>query len=248
MTKTMQDKVVLITGGSRGLGRAMGLGFAEEGANIVVVSRKIDSCEATAKEIEALGVQAMPYAAHVGHWDELGVMVDAVYARFGKIDVLINNAGMSPLYPSLDLVTEALFDKVIDVNLKGAYRLSAIVGQRMFDADGGCIINVSSTNAVKPSPEAEPYGAAKAGLNAITRSFARAWAPSVRVNCIMPGAFLTDISKAWDMDAFNKGAAANIAMGRGGQPEEIVGAALYLASDSASYTTGAILPVDGGNH
>ncbi|MDK1023069.1 MAG: SDR family oxidoreductase [Gammaproteobacteria bacterium] len=248
MRKTMQDKVVLITGGSRGLGRAMGLGFAEQGANIVVVSRKLDSCEATAKEIEAFGVQAMPYAAHVGHWDELGVMIDAVYERFGKIDVLINNAGMSPLYPSLDQVSEALFDKVIEVNLKGAFRLSALVGKRMYDGDGGCIINISSNAAVKPSPTSEPYGAAKAGLNAITRSFAQELGPKVRVNCIMAGPFLTDISKAWDMDAFNKGAATSIPMRRGGEPEEIVGAALYLASDSASYTTGAILAVDGGSH
>lgn len=244
----MQGKVVLITGGSRGLGRAMALAFARQGADIVVVSRKIESCQATAREIEAIGARALPYAAHVGDWDQLGTLVDDVYAEFGKIDVLINNAGMSPLYPSLDQVSEALFDKVIDVNLKGAFRLCALVGKRMYDADGGSIINISSTASVKPSPGSEPYGAAKAGLNAITRSFAHELAPRVRVNCIMAGPFLTDISKAWDMDAFNKVAAISIPMRRGGEPEEIVGAALYLASDAASYTTGAILPVDGGSH
>lgn len=244
----MQDKVVLITGGSRGLGRAMSLGFAERGANIAIISRKIESCEETAREVEALGGRAFPYAAHVGNWDDLDSMVDAVYAEFGKVDVLINNAGMSPLYPSLDEVTEELFDKVIGVNLKGPFRLSANVGKRMAEAGGGSIINISSTASVKASPNSEPYGAAKSGLNAITRSFAYALGPNVRVNCIMAGPFLTDISKAWDMDAFNDQAAANIPMKRGGQPEEVVGAALYLASDAASFTTGAILAVDGGAH
>ncbi len=245
---SMQNKVVLITGGSRGLGRAMSLGFAERGANIAIVSRKIESCEATAKEVEALGAEAFPIAAHVGKWQELDDMVDAVYDRFGKVDVLINNAGMSPLYPSLDEITEELFDKVIGVNLKGPFRLSANVGGRMQADGGGSIINISSTAAVRPSPTSEPYGAAKAGLNAITRSFAHAYGPKVRVNCIMAGPFLTDISKAWDMEAFNERAATSIPMKRGGQPEEIVGAALYLASEAAGFTTGAILAVDGGVH
>jgi NAD(P)-dependent dehydrogenase (short-subunit alcohol dehydrogenase family) len=244
----MKDKVVLITGGSRGLGRAMALGFAQQGANIAIVSRKIDSCEETASEVRALGVRAFPYAAHVGNWENLDSMVDAVYEEFGKVDVLINNAGMSPLYPSLDEITEELFDKVISVNLKGPFRLSANVGKRMAEGDGGSIINISSTAAVNASPNSEPYGAAKSGLNAITRSFAHAYGPNVRVNCIMAGPFLTDISKAWVMEDFNKRAATSIPMKRGGQPEEIVGAALYLASDAASFTTGAILAVDGGSH
>ncbi len=243
----MDNKVVLITGGSRGLGRAMALGFAREGGHVAIVSRKIDSCRKTAEEVEALGGKALAYAAHVGHWDELEPMVDAVVEHFGRIDVLINNAGMSPLYESLDQVTEELFDKVISVNLKGPYRLSALVGKHMAEGEGGCIINVSSTAAVRPSPNSEPYGAAKAGLNAITNSFAHAFGPKVRVNCIMAGPFLTDISKAWDMQAFERQAKA-MPLGRGGQPDEVVGAALYLASDSASFTTGAVLAVDGGNH
>jgi NAD(P)-dependent dehydrogenase (short-subunit alcohol dehydrogenase family) len=243
----MAGKVVLITGGSRGLGRAMALGFAREGADIAIVSRKIDSCKSTAEEVQALGGKALAYAAHVGHWDELTPMVDAVIDHFGRIDVLINNAGMSPLYESLDQVSEELFDKVIGVNLKGPYRLSALVGKHMAEGQGGCIINVSSTAAVRPSPNSEPYGAAKAGLNAITCSFAHAFGPKVRVNCIMAGPFLTDISKAWDMEAFER-QAKSMPLQRGGQPDEVVGAALYLASDSASFTTGAILAVDGGNH
>ncbi len=245
---SQEGKVVLITGGSRGLGHAMSLGFAAHGADIAIVSRKLENCEATAREVEALGRQAFPYSAHVGDWDQLGTMVDAVYERFGRIDVLINNAGMSPLYPSLHEVSEALFDKVIDVNLKGPYRLSALVGSRMAEGNGGSIINISSTASVNPSPTSEPYGAAKAGLNAITRSFAYAYGPSVRVNCIMAGPFLTDISKAWDLESFKKNAVNNIPLQRGGEPGEVVGAALYLASESASFTTGAVLAVDGGVH
>ena len=184
----------------------------------------------------------------MGHWAQLEEMVAAVYDRFGRVDVLINNAGMSPLYPSLHEVTEDLFDKVISVNLKGPFRLSALVAARMAEGDGGSIINVSSTASVNPSPGSEPYGAAKAGLNAITRSFAYAYGPKVRVNCIMAGPFLTDISKAWDLPAFEKSAKANIPLQRGGQPDEVGGAALYLASESASFTTGTIMAVDGGAH
>jgi len=244
----MTGKVALITGGSRGLGRSMALGFAEAGADVAIVSRKIDSCEATAAEVEALGRSAFPYACHVGHWDELDGLVSAVIERFGKIDVLVNNAGMSPLYPSLDQVGEDLFDKVIGVNLKGPFRLSALVGKHMAEGAGGSIINVSSTASVSPSPGSEPYGAAKAGLNSITRSMAYAYGPTVRVNCIMAGPFMTDISKAWDLEAFEENARTSIPMQRGGQPDEVVGAALYLASGASSYTTGAILAVDGGNH
>lgn len=244
----MTGKVVMITGGSRGLGREMALGFAAQGANLAIVSRKLESCEEAAKEVRALGVEALPLAAHVGHWDELDETVDKVMAHFGRIDVLVNNAGMSPLYSSLDEISEELFDKVIGVNLKGPFRLSAKVGKLMNEGEGGSIINISSTASVSASPGAEPYGAAKAGLNAITRSFAYALGPQVRVNCIMAGPFLTDISKAWDMEAFNQRAETTIPMKRGGQPDEIVGAALYLASDTASFTTGAILAVDGGAH
>ena len=183
----------------------------------------------------------------MGHWDELAGLADAAYAEFGRIDVLVNNAGMSPLYPTLSAVTEELFDKVIGVNLKGPYRLSALVGERMAAGDGGSIINVSSTAAVQATPGSEPYGAAKAGVNSLTLSLARAYAPKVRVNCIQAGPFLTDISKAWDMESFQRSAKTSIALQRGGEPEEVVGAALYLASAAGSFTTGAIIRVDGGS-
>ena len=244
----LTGKNVLITGGSRGLGRSMALAFAEQGANVAICSRKIDSCLDTAKEIEAKGVKAFPYACHVANWDELEPMVDAVEEALGPIDVLVNNAGMSPLYPSLDQVTEELFDKVIGVNLKGPFRLSAIVGTRMMAREGGSIISISSTASLNASPNTEPYGAAKAGLNALTKSLAYGFGPKVRVNCIIAGPFLTDISKAWDMEAFNERAENSIPLKRGGQPDEIVGAALYFASDASAFTTAALLPVDGGSH
>jgi NAD(P)-dependent dehydrogenase (short-subunit alcohol dehydrogenase family) len=239
-------KVALITGGSRGLGKEMALAMAERGADVVVTSRKADACEEVAGQIEAMGRQALPYGCHVGHWDEIDALVDAAYAKFGKVDILVNNAGMSPLYPKLTDVTEELFDKVIGVNLKGPFRLMALVGEKMAAGDGGSIINISSTASLNPSPDSEPYGAAKSGLNALTRSFAFAYGPKVRVNCIAAGPFLTDISKAWDMPAFEANAKANLALQRGGEPDEIVGAALYLASPSSSFTTGTVIRVDGG--
>jgi len=239
-------KVALVTGGSRGLGRQMALALAERGADVVITSRKVDACEAVAAEIEALGRQAMAYGCHVAHWDEIAALVAATYERFGRIDILINNAGMSPLYEKLSDISEDLFDKVIGVNLKGPFRLMALVGDKMAESGGGSIINISSTASLNPSPNSEPYGAAKAGLNALTRSFAFACGPNVRVNCIVAGPFLTDISKAWDIPAFEKNAKENYALRRGGQPEEIVGAALYLASDTSGFTTGTTIRVDGG--
>ena len=241
----LSGKVALITGGSRGLGRQMALAFAEHGADVIVTSRKLDNCEAVAREIEAKGRAALAIGCHVGHWAECDALVEAAYARFGKVDILVNNAGMSPLYPKLSAVSEELFDKVVGVNLKGPYRLSALIGERMAAGDGGCIINVSSNAAVEASPGSEPYGAAKAGLNSLTRSLAFAFGKTVRVNCIQAGPFLTDISKAWTADTFEV-FKTRLALGRGGEPEEIVGAALFLASPAASFTTGAVIRVDGG--
>ena len=238
--------VAIVTGGSRGLGKEMALAMAERGANIVITSRKAEACEQVAQQIEKIGSESMAYGCHVGHWNEIQGLIDATYDRFGRIDILINNAGMSPLYDKLSDVTEALFDKVIDVNLKGPFRLMAYAGERMAQSGGGSIINISSTASIHPSPNAAAYGAAKAGLNSLTESFAHAFGPTVRVNCIAAGPFLTDISKAWDMEAFEAGQKGNRAIPRGGDPKEIVGAALYFASPSSSFTTGTMVTVDGG--
>lgn len=242
---SLAGKVALVTGGSRGLGREMSLAFARAGADVVVASRKLDSCVETVAEIEALGRRGLACACHVGAWDELDGLVDAAYERFGKVDVLVNNAGMSPLYPALDQVSEALWDKVLSVNLKGPFRLSALVGSRMQRGEGGSIINVSSIAAERPTPMETPYAAAKAGLNAITIAFAHAYGPRVRANAIQAGPFLTDISKSWPPQV-EEFLSARSALGRAGRPDEVIGTALYLASDASSFTTGAIIRVDGG--
>jgi NAD(P)-dependent dehydrogenase (short-subunit alcohol dehydrogenase family) len=244
----LTGRVALVTGGSRGLGRAMVLGLAEAGADVVIASWKLESCEEVAREVrDTTGRRALAVAAHAGRWDEMDTLADAAYAEFGRVDVLTNNAGMSPTYPDPASVTEQLWDSVLGVNLKGPFRLTALVGARMADGAGGSIINISSVAARDPRPGVIPYAAAKAGLNAMTQAFAFAYGPSVRVNAILPGTFLTDISKAWNADAFAQ-EAQEFALRRGGEPEEIVGAALYLASDASSYTTGSLLEVAGGYH
>ncbi len=241
----LTGKVAVVTGGSRGLGQEMVRAFAARGADVVISSRKAEACESLAAEIREMGREALAVGCHVGRWEECDALVDASYAHFGKVDVLVNNAGMSPLYPSLPEVSEELWDKVMGVNLRGPFRLSSLIGTRMNEGEGGSIINVSTVAAVSPSPNEAPYGAAKAGLNNLTLSMARAWAPKVRVNCIMPGPFLTDISKAWPPQMIES-LGRVVPLGRGGRPDEVVGAALYFASEASSFTTGAILKIDGG--
>jgi NAD(P)-dependent dehydrogenase (short-subunit alcohol dehydrogenase family) len=241
----LTGKVALVTGGSRGLGRAMALGFAAAGADVVVASRKLDACRAVAGEIEAMGRRALARSCNVSNWDELEPLADAAYDAFGRVDVLVNNAGMSLLYRDVTEVTEAMWDKVVDLNLKGVFRLTALVGSRMVRDGGGSVINVSSVGSVRPTPEILPYAAAKAGVNSLTAGFARALGPSVRVNCIMAGPFLTDVTKAWDPETFEHGADRH-ALKRFGDPDEVVGTALYFASDASSFTTGQSLRVDGG--
>lgn len=243
----LTGKVAVVTGGSRGLGKAMVEAFARQGADVVIASRKLPACEELATAVTAeTGRRAVPVACHVGDWAQCDALFERVYEEFGRCDILVNNAGMSPLYNSLVEVTEALFDKVIEVNLRGPFRLMSIFGDRMKRDGGGSIINVSSIAAVKPTEVEVTYGAAKAGLNNMTISFARTYGPEVRVNCIMPGPFMTDISKAWDLEAFAERAKTEIPLLRGGEPEEVVGAALYFASAASTYTTGAVLKIDGG--
>ncbi|WP_040701257.1 SDR family NAD(P)-dependent oxidoreductase [Nocardia vinacea] len=239
----LSGKVALVTGGSRGLGLEMVRAFAAAGADVVITSRKLDACEVAAEEVRELGRRALPFAAHVGHWDDLGRLTDAAYEEFGKVDILVNNAGMSPLAPSSEETSEELFDKVIGVNFKGPFRLASLIGRRMADGDGGSIINISSSGALLPQPRFGPYAGAKAALNVLTTVFAQEYGPKVRVNTISAGPFLTDISKAW---AEEKRHITRSALGRPGKPAEIISTALYLASDASSYTTDALIRVDGG--
>ncbi|RYF55098.1 MAG: glucose 1-dehydrogenase [Comamonadaceae bacterium] len=239
-------KVVVLTGGSRGMGKKMAEAYAQRGADVVIASRKLDNCVMVADAIRSnYGVRTLAVECNVSNWYSCDELINSVYAEFGRIDVLINNAGLSPLYASLDQVGEDLFDKIIGVNLKGPFRLSAVTGTRMTEDGGGVILNISSMEAIRPSPDSLPYAAAKAGLNTLTEGMAKAFGPHVRVNAIQCGPFLTDIAAAWDpelRDAF----ASTLALRRCGNPNEIIGAALYLTGDQSSFCTGAILRLDGG--
>ncbi|BCW87678.1 NAD-dependent glycerol dehydrogenase [Alphaproteobacteria bacterium SO-S41] len=239
----LTGKIALITGGSRGLGLQMVRAFAERGADIIIASRKLDACEAAAEEVRAMGRKALAVSVNMSRWEDAERLTNTVYREWGRVDILVNNAGMSPRVPSHEM-TEELFDKVLDLNFKGPFRLGALVAKRMYDGDGGVIINVSSSGALYPLPQVVPYSGAKSALNAMTVSFAREYGPKVRVNTISPGPFLTDIAKAWTEEARET---ANNALGRPGRPEEIVTAALFLASPASSFTSGAIIRVDGGS-
>jgi NAD(P)-dependent dehydrogenase (short-subunit alcohol dehydrogenase family) len=216
------------------------------GADVVIASRKEEACLELARQVEAeTGRRALAVGTHVGRWAECDALAAKALDRFGRVDILVNNAGMSPRYASIVDISEELYDKVMDVNLKGAFRLSAVLGTAMAEGEGGSIIAMSSIAATQPSPIEIPYAAAKAGLHSLTKSLARALAPKVRVNCIMPGAFMTDISKAWSPEMI-EGLSRMVPLARGGAPDEIVGAALYFASDASAYTTGSVLKIDGG--
>ncbi len=236
-------KVILVTGGSRGLGYRMVKAYAERGADLIIASRKVENCEQVAEEVRALGRKAMAVGMHAGRWADCDALVERAYGEFGRVDVLVNNAGMSPACPSHEL-SESLFDSVLNLNFKGPFRLASQIGHRMAQGDGGAIINISSIASTRSSPGVVPYSGAKAALNAMTVSLAREYAPKVRVNAIVAGPFLTDIAEAWEPEKREK---QPVAMGRPGLPEEIVTAALMLASPSSSYTTGVLLPVDGGS-
>lgn len=246
MTNTYFDltgKVALVTGGSRGLGYQMVKAFAQHGADVFITSRKLETCEKVAAEVRAMGRKAATYACNVANWQELDGLADAAYAAFGRVDILVNNAGSSPLAPSSLETPEQLFDRIISLNFKGPFRLMSLIGSRMAAGEGGSIINISSAGALRPRPQIAPYAGAKAALNAITEAFAFEYGPKVRVNTISPGRFLTDVSKAWsDEHKLNPTAALK----RSGLPEEIVTAALYLASNKSSFTTGSLVRVDGG--
>ena len=246
MTPDLTGKVAVVTGGSRGIGRAVAEGLAGAGADVVVASRKLDACEQAAAEIaDATGRRAIGVAFHAGRWEDSDRLADRVYDELGRCDVLVNNAGMSPLYDDLSSVTPELYDKVHAVNARGPFRLSVLLGERMAEADGGSIINVSTAGSLRPGVHELPYAMAKAGLNALTLGLAGVWAPRVRANLVLPGAFDTDITTAWGSEAKEQAAAMN-PMVRIGVPDDMVGLCVFLASDASSYVNGAQVLVDGG--
>ncbi|EHI11675.1 SDR family NAD(P)-dependent oxidoreductase [Mycolicibacterium thermoresistibile] len=242
----LDGKVALVTGGSRGLGFEMARAFAGAGADVIISSRDEESCRRAAEEIgRTFAVRAVPMPCHVGRWAELDALADRALATFGHVDVLVNNAGMSPLYDKVADITETMWEKTLAVNLRAPFRLTALLAPAMVDNGGGSVINLSSIGAVRPTADIVPYAAAKAGLNAMTAALAKEYGPHVRVNAIMPGAFATDVSEYWSAEAVAR-VVDQTALGRIGDPREIVGTALYLASDAASFTSGAVITVDGG--
>jgi NAD(P)-dependent dehydrogenase (short-subunit alcohol dehydrogenase family) len=240
----LTGKVAVVTGGSRGIGRAIVQALAEAGADVVIASRKLDACEAAAADVRAsTGRKAEAVACHVGRWDDCDHLVTETLGRLGRLDVLVNNAGMSPLYESLDKVSEELYDKTLAVNLKGPFRLAVLAATHMATNGGGSIVNIGTAGSLVASVNELPYACAKAGLNALTVGLAEAYAPDVRVNAILPGPFRTDVTKAWPPEALD---GRFVPLGRLGEPEEVAPLAVHLASAASSYTTGAVIRVDGG--
>lgn len=244
----LAGKVAVVTGGSRGLGRAISRGLADAGAAVAIASRKKDACDQLAAEIAGNGGAASAHAFDAQQWDACDRLFDEVQQRWGGANILVNNVGKSPIAPSSLETSQALFDQVIAVNLRAAFRLSALFGSEMTRAGGGAIVNISSSGATRPDPSFAPYAAAKAGLHILTKTFAIEYGPRVRVNTIMPGPFHTDGTQAWSRSAeFARHAEKSLPLQRAGEPNEIVGAVLFLVSGAASFTTGALLTVDGGH-
>jgi NAD(P)-dependent dehydrogenase (short-subunit alcohol dehydrogenase family) len=243
----MTDKVVVITGGSRGLGAAMSHHFAAEGDTVVIASRKREACEALAADLrETTGARVEGVGCHVGRWSDCDDLIAGVIERFGRLDVLINNAGMSPLYSTLEDVSEELFDKVIATNLRGPFRLAVRAGELMRRQGGGIIVNISSIAAIRPSALDLPYAAAKAALNAVTIGLAGTLGPTVRINGVLAGPFDTTVTAAWTDETRARTSGERVPLGRIGAAEEIVGTVAYLTSPASSFTTGALITVDGG--
>jgi NAD(P)-dependent dehydrogenase (short-subunit alcohol dehydrogenase family) len=244
----LSGKVALVTGGSRGLGAAIAQGLADAGATVAIASRKLDACRSVVEKLQAAGAQASAHAFDAGRWQDCDRLFDEVIARWGRTHILINNVGKSPVAPSSLDTSEDLFDKIIALNLRSVFRLCALFGNHMVANHGGAIVNISSTGSLRASPSFAPYAAAKAGVNVLTETFAQEFAPTVRVNTVMPGPFHTDATSSWSRsDSFIRQAPGILPLGRAGDPPEIAGAVLYLVSDLASFTTGASLAVDGGH-
>jgi NAD(P)-dependent dehydrogenase (short-subunit alcohol dehydrogenase family) len=242
----LAGKVAVVTGGSRGIGRAIVDGLAAAGADVVIASRKIEACAAAADDVkEMYGVRALPVAFHAAQWADCDRLGDTVDREFGRCDVLVNNAGVSPRYPDLASLDEAYYDKVAAVNLKGPFRLSVLLGEQMAAGEGGSIINVSTIGSLRPGADELVYACAKAGLNALTIGLASAYGPSVRVNALLPGPVDTDIAAGWSAEMRAR-ATADMPLGRMGQAADYVGPALWLATSASAFVTGTLIRVDGG--
>jgi NAD(P)-dependent dehydrogenase (short-subunit alcohol dehydrogenase family) len=246
---SLEGKVALITGGSRGIGKATALGFAEAGADVVVTSRKLPDLEEVADEIKALGRRSLAVSAHIGRMEQINDLVSKVTEEFGKIDILVNNAGTSPVYaPMLD-VEERAWDAIMNLNLKGLVFLSQAVARIMKEHGGGNIINVASMDGFKPESNIGIYAISKAGVIMTTKVMALELAKyNIRVNAIAPGKVSTRLGDSrWDVaPGHREEMLKRTPMARIAEPDEMVGTMIYLASDASGYTTGETILVDGG--
>jgi len=243
----LEGRAAIVTGAGRGLGRAIALGLAEAGADLVLAGRTRETLESAAAEIRGLGRSALVFPMDVARPQEQDALVSAAVERFGAIHVLVNNAGVTHRAPAEDYPEEE-WDRVMNVNLKAAFLLMQKVGRRMIRQGGGSIINVGSLISVIGMPRIPAYGASKAGLEELTRCLAVEWARyNIRVNAIRPGYFRTDMTRGLDRDP-DRGPKIRlrIPMQRWGEPEDLKGVVVFLASPASSYITGVSIPVDGG--
>ena len=245
---SLEGKNAIVTGATRGIGLAIARGFAAAGATVTICSRKPEGVEAALGELAGYKDRVQGLVAHVGKSEDLEKLVAAAEDRFGPLRVLVNNAGTNPFYGPIVDSEDRAWDKTMEVNLKGPYILSRIAAGRMKEAGGGSIVNISSTAALRAAPMQGIYSVSKAGLVMLTQVMARECGrDSIRVNCICPGVIRTRLSEAlWkDAEAEKRFVAAK-ALGRIGEVDEVAGAAIYFASDASSFTTGAVLKIDGG--
>ena len=246
---SLKDKVALVTGGGRGIGKSITKRFAESGATVVIASRKLENLETTAREFASLGGKVIPMPCHVGHKNEIERLVKQITEGVGPVDILVNNSAATiGQGPALD-VTDEMLDKIVEINIKAALRLVRLIVPAMIERkNGGSIINIASISGLRPQTGGLLYSFTKAGLIMMTRSWAQEFgAHKIRVNAIAPGLIQTDLSEYfWKNDERRREYEKASPLQRIGQPEEIAGLALYLASDEASFLTGQVLVADGG--
>lgn len=244
----LTGKVALITGASRGIGLAIAKSYAASGACVVISSRKQDALDQAAAEIHAMGAEATPFAAHTGDPEAINKLVDKTIETYGGVDILVNNAAINPHFGPILSAEESHWDKTLDVNIKGYIRTAKACVENMKSRGGGKIINLTSINGLQAQPGLGVYSVTKAGVIMLTQVLALELATeNIQVNAIAPGLIKTKFSRVlWDTPQIYQSAINHIPQGRIGQPEEVTGIAIYLASQASDFTTGAVFVVDGG--